>query len=232
MSLLRSAAVFAAVVLAAADVSITFEPTDALAPAQEYHESSLLFQAVEPPTEVTCSYDDGNEEMDCGAELPLDLSDGSPTENTLKITFRAPSGHYIHIVDEERSRIEISLKVDCGIPGNNNGAQFYQSPPITSVHIKGIGSADSTVRDKVDMESSFVDLGKCDGCGDCEIFSRIELTGPLDDKITEVSWEVQYDKSLVVPGEQTYFMHSDGYMWIRSAIWERLEDEFAKKIII
>jgi len=229
MSLLRSAAVFTAVVLAAADVSIILEPTDAMSPAQN-ETSKLLFQVVEPQTEVACSYvlDTSYQvpqgEHICESNLSVDLSDGSPDSNTLKITFRVPSGHYIHLSDEdpeEESRIEFMAEVDCGGPG----PQFYQEfeRQDLAIQIMGVdGLPNQTVMDRINADS-FLSLGQCDGCSTCSIFTRVEIDGPLDDEITEITWEAQYDKSVAQPGEQTYLVSTDRYGgWIRRATLEEV----------
>jgi len=218
MSLLRSAAVFTAVVLAAADVSIILEPTDAMSPAQN-ETSKLLFQVVEPQTEVACSYvlDTSYQvpqgEHICESNLSVDLSDGSPDSNTLKITFRAPSGHYIHLSDEdpeEESRIEFMAEVDCTEAGDLELDIVVQ--------IMGLdGLPNQTIMDRINADS-FLTLGKCEYCSACEIFTRVEIDGPLDDEITEITWEAQYNKSSAVQGEQTYLISTDRYGgWIRRA---------------
>jgi hypothetical protein len=197
-----------------------------LEPALDFHavlvdddfDDLLLFRVVEPVgseatcEEVTNQFDPTEMYTVCGGSFPLDLSmyDG------IEISYEAPEGQEIRITtsgeDSFRVRVEFEAETDCDTTAfvNLNGDSFI--PEI-------VGSNVSALTSNYAAGDSFIQVGKCDGCGSCAIFTRIQFSAAtsFSGSISKISWSMDYESSTFSGlGEQVFTYDTDGYNWIRT----------------
>ena len=187
--------------------------------------NKILFEPYVPSPIVSAScsnkcpcsftpYDEGvcqcGIEMACGGTIPIDLASG----NELKFVWEASSDNdkYISVTGTSQTRVEIRLTIqDCTAP-----YQLIHGSNVTIV-IDGLDGIEQKFT--YDPESSFVDLGSCDGCGDiCDVFTRMVFNpnenGVLDMKFTTLTFTAGYDNRKVTD-ETSYTWATDSYTWIR-----------------
>jgi len=212
-------------------MSITMEPTYKITQSidQKMFAGMLLFQPVEPVGNgITCqnvTFPGGYEsQINCGGELDIDLS----ADNSIRFTFQAPKGYEIYIDGEERSRIEFQATVPCESAADNEPIDTSQPIPLPDpVHyaeVEGsqiqptvIGSSTGFMSN-YNADRSFVMLGRCAGCAECEIYTRIQVDPPIQKaRFESISWTVSYDSSVVIQGPQNYSWGTELYCWIRGA---------------
>ena len=186
--------------------------------------NKILFEPYVPSPIVSAScsnkcpcsftpYDEGvcqcGIEMACGGTIPIDLASG----NELKFVWEASSDNdkYISVTGTSQTRVEIRLTIqDCTAP-----YQLIHGSNVTIV-IDGLDGIEQKFT--YDPESSFVDLGSCDGCGDiCDVFTRMVFNpnenGVLDMKFTTLTFTAGYDNRKVTD-ETSYTWATDSYTWI------------------
>jgi len=152
----------------------------------------------------------------CGGDIAVDLSAGT----TIEFDWVASSDEskYITIDGTGRTRIEFQATFDCGSDA---------SPPFQEILGADItyevdafdrdGSSQSYI---YNPSASFVTLGKCDGCGSCEIYTRLQFdpeAGGLKMSFKGIKFSVTYDASNVVADEQVYQWSTSGYCWMRDS---------------
>jgi len=131
--------------------------------------------------------------MECGGDITLDLS----IHTELEISFQAPSGYEIQIDGPERSRIEFQAKVPCGTSGFS--AFKYQS--IEGTNFAPVVAGSNVAGLAYNAASSFVEIGRCNGCDKCEVYTRVQYDGPVNNaRFSKISWTVTYDSSNTLAG--------------------------------
>mmetsp|Transcript_28808 Transcript_28808/g.67121 ORF Transcript_28808/g.67121 Transcript_28808/m.67121 type:complete len:274 (-) Transcript_28808:57-878(-) len=222
MAVLRSSPCLAALgvvfrTVIAAPLTITLNPTGDFEEAT--YVGSMYFKVTEPDT-VGSSCENvpvtaGEQQIQCGGDITLDLS----TQDELTISFKAPEGFEIEIDGPGRTRVEFQAKVPCGGDGEfkyqSFGGSTFTSPGSTEATPPQVLGSNTGVLN-FNADSSFVELGRCDGCGGCEVYTRVQYDGPIDNaRFTEISWTVKYNQSNVLDGPQTYRYGTETYCWIR-----------------
>ena len=147
--------------------------------------------------------------MACGGTIPIDLASG----NELKFVWEASSDNdkYISVTGTSRTEVEIRLTIqDCRAP--------YQRIHGSNVTIVIDGLDGIEQKFTYDPESSFVDLGSCDGCGDiCDVFTRMVFNpnenGVLDMKFTTLTFTAGYDNTKVT--DETSYTWDTDRTWIQ-----------------
>lgn len=131
-------------------------------------------------------------------------------EDTLTISFTSGSpSKEIKISGDGRLRLEFQAVVDCS-------TEAVQSPTPT---VTFQGSNTVSAEAQYNAENSFLDVGRCEGCGQCEIYTRLEFDAPQDMQFSAISWTVDLEPSILPAeqqGEVSYTIGSNLYMWIRS----------------
>ena len=89
--------------------------------------------------------------------------------------------------DYQRVRFEFQAKVECGDGSPYQEIRGTEFTPVFE-YVDG-----SPAMPGYDAENSFVSLGRCDYCGTCQIFTRLQFTGTAADafngvEFTSVSW--------------------------------------------
>jgi len=170
------------------------------------------------PTDCDCDL-----ETVCGGSFLADLS----TKDTINFSWEASSNDdkYISIKGSERTRVEFIAEYDCDVsPGV---VEIRGSDIEYSIHsIEGIGLVASSNSYVYNAEKSFVILGKCDGCSECEIFTRLQFDpkdGVLDLNLKSLKYGVEYDSSSVIQGEFDYKWSTLTYCWMRGNTYNLLD---------
>lgn len=159
----------------------------------------------------------------CGGEFDLDL-EGS---GEMKFEWSASSDNskFITIEGTGDTRIEFQATFDCG---SHDGEYMYQeiegatiTPNFEFVTEDGFDDPDGATQSyQYNAGASFLDLGMCDGCGDCEIYTRLQFDpkgGKLALNFKAISYTFSYDDSNVVPGTNEYYWGTDKYCWMRDS---------------
>ena len=153
----------------------------------------------------------------CGGTIPsIDLED----YDGIEVMYQSPESKEIFIVGEldeyfSRVRFEFSAQVDCDSTGylDASGDQL-------SVDIQG--SDTDLLVSVLDLSQSFISAGKCDGCGSCEIFTRLEFGGTEEFSGKISSIKVSTNPGVYIGadfsglGPLDYYYDTEGYSWIRS----------------
>jgi len=156
--------------------------------------------------------------MECGGDITLDLS----IHTELEISFQAPSGYEIQLDGPERSRIEFQAKVPCG----PSGFSAFKHQSIEGTNFAPVVAGSNVAGLAYNAASSFVEIGRCNGCDKCEEYTRVQYDGPVNNaRFSKITWTVTYDSSNTLAGPQTYYYGTDLYCWIRGAtLARRLQD--------
>merc|ERR550525_43038 len=151
----------------------------------------------------------------CGGDIDLDLS----SDSQLSFVWQAPVGKEIRIDGPERSRVEFQATVPCGT-GDSSISFRYQDIEGTTFTPIVEGSNTGVLRYNADR--SFVEIGKCAGCSKCEVYTRVQFDGPINDaRFRRLMWTVPYNQANTLLGLQTYRYGTDLYCWIRGATLSR-----------
>jgi hypothetical protein len=196
------------------------------APAFFYEETGccdeLLFFHVEVPAtfpgcDKECDAADLNDcNVICGGVISsLDLSE----YNRIEFAFAAPEGNEILIVsdpDADRVRVEFQALAECD-PSVAVGLLEKDGFDFEG----GVyGSDTEQLMNSFVHESSFVTIGRCEGCDFCEIFTRVEFSGngtSISGLVSKLVWSVKVDGSLFgATGSLDYHYGTDTYSWIRT----------------
>jgi len=215
----------------ASDLSITLVPMTNI-PTELNSFEGFWFEIIEPaPTtarvcELTCSinsidpstgqcYTFLDPEMICHGKTPVDLS----INDHLSFSFDASASgnHWIEVTGDGRTRIEFQAAYHCNpdIPEQSfEGADiswdfvFYDNNGAAQVY-------------EYDPSASFVNIGKCDGCGYCEIYTRMQFNpvgGVLRLNFDSLNWRVgPYDSTFFPTGAVEYYWGTDLYTWVRDS---------------
>lgn len=170
--------------------------------------------SFEPDTTTTCDCDF---ETKCGSSFLADLSSG--TSIVFHWDASSDNTKYISIQGTQRTRVEFQGTVPCDSDGPTVGFVEIQGDAIQfEIDAEGIGNlSQSFVYSPGD---SFVSLGKCDGCGACEIYTRLQFDpkdGVLDLKLKSLTFSGDYDSAGVIQGEHEYEWSTLGYCWMRDS---------------
>ena len=134
------------------------------------------------------------EGYDGGARYKSNISVSLDDDSSLKLAMYAGAAKKFAVrdlsgEDYQEVRFEFQAKVECG-DGSPFMYQEIRGAEFTPVfeYVDG-----SPAMPGYDAESSGVNLGRCDGCGTCEIFTRLQFTGTAADafngvEFTSVSW--------------------------------------------
>ena len=165
---------------------------------------------------------DHHDETRYKGNISLSLDD----DTSLKLVMSAGAGKKFAIRDMSGEgdgtwevRFEFQASVACGddspfMHQEIRGTTFV--PVFEYVH-------GSPAMPAYDAAKSFLELGRCDGCAACEIFSRVTFTGTAADafngiEFTSVSWTASYDNTNVLAGLQQYYVGTDNYLWMRKTL--------------
>lgn len=156
------------------------------------------------PTDCNCDL-----ETVCGGSFLADLS----TNDKISFSWEASSNDdkYISIKGNESTQVKFQAKYDCDVsPGIVEGSDFQYT-----IDEYGLDSSSNSY--VFNAFESFVDLGKCDGCSECSIFTRLQFDpkdGVLDLNLKSLKYSVEYNSSSVIQGEFDYKWSTSGYCWM------------------
>jgi hypothetical protein len=239
-----AAAVLGASMVTRAD-QITFKMEPMLNVPTDLEDSfgGWFFEPILPETSRTCGFrcpmgpDLYTEETcpvegttACGGNITVDLSaqtaQGTGIEsNQLVFEWKADADEtkFIAIDGTGRTRIEFQATYDC-----DDQASTYQEILGADISYEfDFVERDSSVSHSYvyNADSSFMDIGKCDGCGSCEIYTRLQfdpMDGALRLSFESLTFRATYDPSLVEAGDQTYRWGTGLYTWMRDSQNRRL----------
>eukprot|EP00039_Didymoeca_costata_P019165 m.336486 g.336486 ORF g.336486 m.336486 type:complete len:339 (-) comp17866_c0_seq1:928-1944(-) len=229
---------FFATYVMAQDLAISMKPMVTV-PDNIDKFAGFYFQPYEPTPSVDancyetcpCSMDPKNTtgcfcdvENVCGGEVPLDL------ESNSKIIYHwdasSDDKKYISIKGQGRTRIELEMKYDCG---SQQGPYKFLEYDGTSMNYSfefvtsdGYEDADGSAQSyQYNSGRSFVEFGKCDGCGSCLLSTRLQMDpgsdGNLNLNFKSLTFSVSYDNTKVVSGTHDYEWSTSGYCWMRDS---------------
>jgi hypothetical protein len=223
---------------ALADINISLEPmakniTDTL---DDF--AGLFFQPFQPVPSTPlncydrcpCSMDPMNVtdclcdvEATCGGALDVNL------ESAERINFNwdasADDTKFVSIVGKGRTRIEFQMTVDCGSGFDEYKYSEYDGDSLSYsfqfVTEDGFDDADGQAQSYTfNSGRTFVSFGKCDGCSECEVYTRLQLDPGSDGLklfFKSVTFSTSYDNTLVLEGTNTYDWSTSGYCWMRDS---------------
>lgn len=180
-------------------------------------QGAMTFKVVNPATSnQSCAVEapapEATPQTVCGGNINLDLS----ADTEVSFVWQAPPGKEIRIDGPSRSRVEFQATVPCGPSNFSDEAFKYQEIPGTSFTPVVDGSSTSAL--SYNANASFVMMGKCAGCSECEVYTRIQYDAPVTDaRLRKLVWTVPYDNKNTLTGPQTYRYGTDLYCWIRGA---------------
>lgn len=209
-----------------AAVTISFMPLESpLLP----NFAGFYFQPIEPtPTTATtctnqfcsctswgmtcpdqCPYEDG-----CSGNFDLDLT----TSSEITFSWKASDDDtkWIEVSGSDRSRIEFQAIFDCP---DGSPYQDIAGADIT-FEFEFVDNQGLPQQYVYDPAESFIDLGKCDGCGHCEVYSRMQFSpmasSTLNLYFKSFSWTASYDNTNVIAENNNYYWGTDKYCWVRN----------------
>merc|ERR550525_658810 len=201
--------------LGSGEAAVTIE----LMPTADFNAANfpgaMYFKPVNPtPSSQQCNLGTSSQTV-CGGDIDLDLS----SDSQLRFVWQAPVGKEIRIDGPERSRVEFQATVPCGT-GDSSISFKYQD--IEGTTFTPILQGSNTGVLMYNAGKSFVEIGKCAGCSKCEVYTRVQFDGPINDaRFRRLMWTVPYDQSYTLLGLQTYRYGTDLYCWIRGATLSR-----------
>lgn len=232
----RTIAVFQTLLFlsASADVNIKLKPLMGAPDGLEDDFAGLFFEPYAPtPTDPRSCYDycpcnspgspsdtcDCDAETVCGGSFPVDLS----SNNKISFHWDASSNDtkYISIQGNGRTRVEFQGTVNC----STQQEQEITGSDITfEIDDSGLESV-ATQKYEYNADKSFIILGKCDGCSECEIYTRLQFDpkdGVLDLNLKSIEFSASYDSQKVLAGEQDFKWGTNMYCWMRDSSNRRL----------
>lgn len=116
--------------------------------------------------------------------------------------------------ETNRVRIEFQAVANCDIACFVDvEGDAFASPTI-------LGSDVDALAGNYNPSRSFVTVGKCGSCGECEIFTRIELSGTSEfsGTMSGITWSAPFDGSVVFAGAGAldFSYNTDDYCWVRT----------------
>ena len=153
-------------------------------------------------------------EIVCGGSFLADLS----TQDTISFHWDASSDDtkYISIQGSGRTRIEFQATYDCAIsPGE---VEILGTDIEFEIDDDGLDASSQSF--VYSSEEIFVLIGKCDGCAECEIYTRLQFDRKddvLDLNLKSLKFSGDYDSSRVIQGEFDYEWSTSGYCWMRDS---------------
>mmetsp|Transcript_7874 Transcript_7874/g.12838 ORF Transcript_7874/g.12838 Transcript_7874/m.12838 type:complete len:293 (-) Transcript_7874:243-1121(-) len=214
---IRSLIMCFSVRIMAAKLTIELQPTGDFSAAD--WAGAMYFKVVNPvTTNLACSTTCDQctvpgagwaTQTNCGGNISFNLS----AHDELEFIFSAPSGYEVQIDGPERSRLEFQAKVPCG----SGGSDAYKYQDLQGSTFTPVATGSNTSMLTYNPSSSFVTLGKCMGCSQCEVYTRVQYDGPIAQaRFSSISWTVSYNQSNTIDKE-TYYYGTDLYCWIRGA---------------
>jgi len=98
----------------------------------------------------------------------------------------------------------------------------FKHQEISGTSFSPVVDGSNTVALTYNAGESFVEIGKCAYCDECELYTSIQFDGPINDaRLRKLVWTVPYVQANTVPGPQTYHYGTDLYCWIRGATLSR-----------
>lgn len=201
--------------------------------------AGIYFQPFEPvPSSPLSCYDrcpcsmdpmnvadcDCDLETTCGGALEADL------ESASRINFHwdasAEEDKFVSITGTGRTRIEFQMEFNCSTGfgeykhSDYDGASMdYEFEFVTE---DGFDDANGEAQSYTfNSGRSFVEFGKCDGCSNCVVSTRLQMDPGSDGNLKlffkSVTFGSLYDNTVVVEGNNTYDWSTSGYCWMRDS---------------
>jgi hypothetical protein len=127
----------------------------------------------------------------CSGTSDFDLA----AHSVLEILYQVgDANHELCLVGTDRSRFEFEFKTPCP-----NGI-VYQSYEGAQIGVSFHGSQTAGI--VLDPSNTFIEIGQCDGCSMCSVFTRLQIDPPVNITISNVLLSVPINRAQAMTAAQ------------------------------